>query len=113
MLSKPQGLVRPKGLGKFKKSTSSGIEPATFPFVEEIICCLATARRTGWEETAIEEIPLQIPEPLDVLVWTKAGSYDVWQVKMLQMQLSRIMTLKSSKFNVTVTLDTINRNYHK
>jgi hypothetical protein len=33
MLSKPQGLVRPEGLGKFKNLTSSGIEPATFRFV--------------------------------------------------------------------------------
>jgi hypothetical protein len=32
-LSKPQGLVRPEGLGKFKNITSSGIEPATFQFV--------------------------------------------------------------------------------
>jgi hypothetical protein len=29
-LSKPQGLVRPEGLGKFKKITSSVIEPVTF-----------------------------------------------------------------------------------
>jgi hypothetical protein len=34
MLNKPQGLVRPEGLGKFKKKiTSFGIEPATFWFV--------------------------------------------------------------------------------
>jgi hypothetical protein len=33
LLSKPQGLVRPEGLGKFKKITSSGKEPATFRFV--------------------------------------------------------------------------------
>jgi hypothetical protein len=32
-LCKPQGLVRPEGLGKFKKIASSGIEPATFRFV--------------------------------------------------------------------------------
>jgi hypothetical protein len=32
-LSKPEGLVRPEGLGKFKKITSSGIEPAIFQFV--------------------------------------------------------------------------------
>jgi hypothetical protein len=32
-LSKPQGLVQTKGLGKFYKFTSSGIEPATFQFV--------------------------------------------------------------------------------
>jgi hypothetical protein len=29
-LSKPQGLVGPEGLGKFKKITSSGIKSATF-----------------------------------------------------------------------------------
>jgi hypothetical protein len=32
-LSELQGVVRLKGLGKFKKITSSGIEPATFWFV--------------------------------------------------------------------------------
>jgi hypothetical protein len=32
-LSKPQGLVRPEGLGKFKKITSSGIESVTLRFV--------------------------------------------------------------------------------
>jgi hypothetical protein len=32
-LSKPQGIVWPEGLGKFKKIASSGIEPATFRFV--------------------------------------------------------------------------------
>jgi hypothetical protein len=34
-LSKPQGLVRPEGLGKFKKNSfaSSGLEPATFRLV--------------------------------------------------------------------------------
>jgi hypothetical protein len=32
-LSKPQGLVRPERLGKFKKITSSVIEPASFRFV--------------------------------------------------------------------------------
>jgi hypothetical protein len=32
-LIKPQGLVRPEGLGKFKKITSSGIEPTAFLFV--------------------------------------------------------------------------------
>jgi hypothetical protein len=32
-LSKPQGLVRPEGLSKFKEVTSSGIEPSTFRFV--------------------------------------------------------------------------------
>jgi hypothetical protein len=33
-VSKPQGLVRPERLGKFKKKiTSSSIEPATFRFV--------------------------------------------------------------------------------
>jgi hypothetical protein len=32
-LSKPQGLVRLEGLGKFKKITSSGIESVTFRFV--------------------------------------------------------------------------------
>jgi hypothetical protein len=31
--SKSQGLVRPEGLGKFKKITSSEIEPATYRFV--------------------------------------------------------------------------------
>jgi hypothetical protein len=31
-LSKLQGLVRHEGSGKFKKITSSGIEPATFRF---------------------------------------------------------------------------------
>jgi hypothetical protein len=29
-VSEPQGLVRPKGLGKLKMFTSSGLEPATF-----------------------------------------------------------------------------------
>jgi hypothetical protein len=33
MLSKPQGLVRPEELGKFKKITASAIEPATFRFL--------------------------------------------------------------------------------
>jgi hypothetical protein len=33
MLSEPQGLVRHEGLGKFKKITSSVIEPATVRFV--------------------------------------------------------------------------------
>jgi hypothetical protein len=32
-LSKPQGLVRPEGLGKLKKNSSWGIEPAIFWFV--------------------------------------------------------------------------------
>jgi hypothetical protein len=32
-VDKPQGLVRPEGLSKSKKITSSGIEPATFRFV--------------------------------------------------------------------------------
>jgi hypothetical protein len=32
-LSKPQGLMRLEGLGKFKKITSSGIEPTTFQLV--------------------------------------------------------------------------------
>jgi hypothetical protein len=32
-MSKPQGLVRQEGLGKFKKITSSSIDPATFRFV--------------------------------------------------------------------------------
>jgi hypothetical protein len=32
-LSKPQGLVRPEGLGKFKNSPHRGIEPAIFRFV--------------------------------------------------------------------------------
>jgi hypothetical protein len=31
--SKSEGLVRPEGLGKFKKITSSSFEPATFRFV--------------------------------------------------------------------------------
>jgi hypothetical protein len=36
-LSKPQGLVRPQGLGKLKrKITSSGFEPATFRLVTYI-----------------------------------------------------------------------------
>jgi hypothetical protein len=33
VLSKSLGLVRPEGLGKFKKIASSGIDPATFLFV--------------------------------------------------------------------------------
>jgi hypothetical protein len=32
-LSEPQGLVRPEGLGKLKKFTSSGLEPSTFRLV--------------------------------------------------------------------------------
>jgi hypothetical protein len=32
-LSEPQGLVRPEELGKSKKFTSSGLEPATFRLV--------------------------------------------------------------------------------
>jgi hypothetical protein len=37
MLSKLQGLVQPEELGKFKKITSSGIEPATFWFVAQCL----------------------------------------------------------------------------
>jgi hypothetical protein len=36
-MSKPQGLVRSEGLGKFKNFTSSGIEPATFQVVADCI----------------------------------------------------------------------------
>jgi hypothetical protein len=43
MLSKPQGLVQPEGLGKFKKITSSGIEAATFRFVAQYLNHYATA----------------------------------------------------------------------
>jgi hypothetical protein len=35
--SERQGLVRPEGLGKFKKITSSGIEPATFQAIEKLL----------------------------------------------------------------------------
>jgi hypothetical protein len=42
-LSKPQGLVRPEGLGKFKKFTSSGIEPVTFRLVAQCLNHYATA----------------------------------------------------------------------
>jgi hypothetical protein len=41
--SKPQGLVRQEGLGKFKKITSPDIEPATFRFVAYCLNHYATA----------------------------------------------------------------------
>jgi hypothetical protein len=44
-LSKPQGQVRPEGLGKLKNSfTSSGLEPATFRLVAQCLDHYATAR---------------------------------------------------------------------
>jgi hypothetical protein len=33
LILKERGLVRPEGLGKFKKIASSGLEPTTFRFV--------------------------------------------------------------------------------
>jgi hypothetical protein len=42
-LSKPQGVVRPEGLGKLKIFSSSGLEPATFRFAAQCLHHYATA----------------------------------------------------------------------
>jgi hypothetical protein len=46
-LSKHQGLVRPEGLGIFKKITSSGIEPVILRFVAKCLKHYATAYPLG------------------------------------------------------------------
>jgi hypothetical protein len=42
-LSEPQGLVRPVGLGKLKKFTSLGLEPAAFRHAAQCLNHCATA----------------------------------------------------------------------